>query len=433
MMQTVVGILALFLSLALLVVGNGMLSTLLALRLELEEYRAAVAGLVLAMYSVGFVLGSLYGIRVIRRVGHIRSFTTFGAIATGAILIHPLHISVPGWMALRLVVGFCVAGLMLVTESWVNARATSETRGQLLAFYMILFYLATAGGQFLISTGDPKLHHLFSLAAILVAFSLVPLSLTRSPVPELHESERLGISALMRISPVGVPAAFLSGVVLSAFTNIGPIYAVRVGLEITQVSVFMGVCTLAAILFQWPVAVVSNHLPRDVVILGVTVIGIVASLLTAGYGGRSTTMLFLAAPLFFGVTASLYALSLALTHDLLDHTQIVPASATLLLSFGLGTVVGPASGAATITWIGPAGLFLFIAASLAVLPAMAVHSVFRQVTPTVEEQTDFVTIAPVTTPTILEIDPRNEEFEPLVEEPTETEDTELVSSDQEQT
>src|SRR5690606_29977206 len=105
MFRLVLPIVALFLSLGLLVVGNGMLGTLLAVRLQIEGVDTRVAGLVLALYSVGFVLGSLYGIRVIRRVGHVRSFTTFGAVATAAILLHPLMISVVLWMALRLIVG----------------------------------------------------------------------------------------------------------------------------------------------------------------------------------------------------------------------------------------------------------------------------------------------------------------------------------------
>jgi MFS family permease len=109
--RVVVSLIALFLSLVLLVMGNGLLGTLLAVRLELEGFEPALAGLVLAMFSVGYVAGSLYGIRVVERVGHVHAFAAFGAVAVVAILLHPLHISVVSWMVLRLVVGLCIAGL----------------------------------------------------------------------------------------------------------------------------------------------------------------------------------------------------------------------------------------------------------------------------------------------------------------------------------
>ena len=172
LLRTLIGILALFASIVLLVTGNATLGTIAAIRLELEGVEPGVIGLVLALTSLGFVLGSMHGIRIIQRVGHIRAFALFGALAVVATLLHPLHVSIPGWMLFRLVLGFCIAGLILVAESWVNAHATPETRGALLATYMVLFFLAASGGQFIVALGDPGLHTLFVVAAMLrlVAF-----------------------------------------------------------------------------------------------------------------------------------------------------------------------------------------------------------------------------------------------------------------------
>lgn len=414
-------IIALFLSLALLILGNSMLGTLLAVRLELEAYSSSLAGLVLAGYSLGFVLGSIFGIRIVKRVGHIRAFATFGAVATAAVLLHSLHLSVTGWMALRVIVGACVAGLMLVTESWVNARATEATRGTLLAVYMIVFYLAASSGNFLLALGDPSQFQLFVLAAVLIALSLVPLSLTQSPAPELHEGNRLGIGELMRLSSIGLLAALLSGVVMSAFSAVGPIYAVQSGLEIQQVSTYMGVAVLAAMLFQWPIGWLSDYLPRRLVILGVTLASLAAAVMAGIYSEPSLVWLFICSALFFGLASCLYALSLALTHDVLDHAQIVPASATLLLAFGLGTVIGPIGGAGAVQMLGPRGLFWFIAVTLALLAGLNLLAFWRQTAPKVAEQTHCIGVAPISTPVLMEIDPRNEDFEPLPDQAPESE------------
>ena len=54
------------------------------------------------------------------------------------------------WAAMRFVGGFCMAGMIVVTESWINERCTNQTRGQVMAFYMITNYLAAGSGQFLL-------------------------------------------------------------------------------------------------------------------------------------------------------------------------------------------------------------------------------------------------------------------------------------------
>jgi MFS family permease len=411
MIRIVLPIFALFLSLVLLVSGNTMLGTLLAVRLEIEGFRAALSGLVLAFYAVGFVLGTIYGIRVIQRVGHIRAFAAFGAVTCAAILMHPLYVSTDLWMALRLVVGFCVAGLMLITESWVNAIATTQTRGALLGVYLVLFYLAAASGQFMIAAGEPANFPLFSVAAILVALSLLPLLLTRSVAPELHEVERLSMRELYDAAPLGIIGGIVSGAAMSAFTAMGPIYATRVGLEITQLSLFMGIGVLSAMLFQMPVGFLSDRFPRSRVVFGLALAGLAAALLATVAAKTSTIALFLTTGLFVGFIASLYPVCLALTHDQMPHNKIVPANATLLLCFGIGTIVGPIGSAVLMTTIGPSGLFVFAALILLVLAARAAYYLRHQPQLPVTEQEHCVAVPPVSTPVLMELDPRSDTFQ----------------------
>lgn len=401
-----VDVVALFASLALLVAGNAMLGTIAALRLEIEGFAAGVIGIVLALTALGFVLGSLHGIRIVRRVGHIRAFAAFGAVAAAVTLIHPLHVSVPLWMVLRLVLGFCIAGLMLVTESWVNGRATPESRGSLLATYMVLFYLAASGGQFLVALGDPALHHLFVVAGILILLSLVPLAVTRSAPPEMEVSARLGVGVLWRHSELGVVGATVSGVVLGAFGTVGPVFAYEMGLETEEVATFMGVAILSAMAVQWPMGYLSDYFPRRVVVMAVAAGAIAAALLTAAFGHRSMFALYGGVAVFYALAACIYPLCLALTHDLLSKQQIVPASATLLLVNGIGSVAGPVIGGAAISAIGPPGLLLFLAVAIAALPLAALHAFRRETPPAVAEQSHCVGVAPVSTPALVELDPR---------------------------
>lgn len=411
MLQTVASVSALFLSLVLLTSGSTMLGTLLGLRMELEGYTAARTGLVLAFHSVGFVLGSIYSERIIRRVGHIRAFAVFGALASAAIVTHPMYVHADLWIALRLLVGFCIAGLLLIVESWVNGVATARTRGTLLSIYMILFYLASAGGQLIIGFGNPGQFYLFSVAAILVALSLIPLSLTQSVAPQLPEATRVGVREVMTQAPLAVAGALLSGIAMSAFNTMGPIYAKRIGLDISLLSVFMSVAVMSAMLFQWPVGRMSDFLPRNRVVLVLALAGLGASALTAFWGSWSIWLLLISAALYVGFASTVYPISLALAHDQMHHEEIVGTNATLLLAFGAGTIIGPIGAATSIWLIGPAGLFLFATAIMGALGAIAAHYWKTGEQVPVREQEQFVAVTPVSTPALMELDPRDATYE----------------------
>ncbi|HUF20698.1 MAG TPA: MFS transporter, partial [Burkholderiales bacterium] len=115
--------------------------------------------------------------------------------------------------------------------------------------------------------------------------------------------------------------------------------------------------------------------------------------------------------LFVGFIASLYPVCLALTHDQMPHNKIVPANATLLLCFGIGTIVGPIGSAVLMTTIGPSGLFVFAALILLVLAARAAYYLRHQPQLPVTEQEHCVAMPPVSTPVLMELDPRSDTFQ----------------------
>lgn len=423
MAPVLLSILALFASLTLLISGSSMLGTLLSVRLSLEHFDAAAIGVIMAFYSVGFVIGTLRAPRVIRRVGHIRAFSGFAAIACASVLLHPLYINGSFWSLLRLVTGFCVAGLMTVIESWVNTRATNETRGRLLSLYMLIFYLAAAAGQFLIALGQPRGFALFSFVAILMVLSTVPLALTRVEAPLLVEVERLSMVRLYRISPSGLAGAFATGAVVSAFLTLGPIYATRSGLPIDRVSMYMGVAVFSAMLLQWPAGRLADRFDRRWVLFGLTALAALASLCTGLFGGYSDIALFALTSLFMGLASSMYPVSVAITNDFMESDQLVGASAGLLLSYGFGTCVGPIGGATSMRFAGPSGLFLFAALCLLLLTVLVRLQMRRFPGVPVAEQAEYVTMPAASTPVLAELDPRNEEFAEHMEaaEPVEEE------------
>src|SRR5690606_33124518 len=102
-MHIIVPILALLIAVAVLLLGNGMLGTLVGLRAGLHGFPAQLTGVVMSAYFGGFVLGSLGGPALIARTGHIRAFAILAALAAAAAPLYAYTTHPLAWIGLRLV------------------------------------------------------------------------------------------------------------------------------------------------------------------------------------------------------------------------------------------------------------------------------------------------------------------------------------------
>jgi MFS family permease len=277
---------------------------------------------------------------------------------------------------------------------------------------MVLFFLAASGGQFVVALGDPALHPVFIVAAMSLVLALIPVSLTGAAAPEVGNAGRIPVAVLWRRAELGLAGAAVSGLLLGAFGTVGPVYGYEMGLRVEEIATFMGLSILAAMIVQWPMGYLSDYMPRRVAIVGVAGAALAAALFVAVYAQRSTAHLYGGVAAFYALASCVYPLCLALTHDMLAKTQIVPASATLLLANGAGAVLGPVIGGLAIDVLGPGGLFLSLGAALGALLVLALHSFLRERAPAVPEQSHCVGVAPVSTAAILELDPRQADRPP---------------------
>ncbi|BEH12749.1 MULTISPECIES: MFS transporter [Marinobacter] len=418
MTRMVTSLSALILSIVLLVSGNAFLMTLLGIRLSIEEVSPNVIGWVLVCYSIGFVLGTLYVHKIIGRVGHIRAFAAFAAMAAVVSLMYPMAVSMIFWAVLRVLSGFTIAGVLVVIESWFSSRATNANRGALFAVYQIVFYLSAAGGQLIVNVGDPGSFLPFSLAAILLTLALIPLALTRMEAPAIEQVHRMSIFKLGRESFSGVAGALISGVMIGGFYALGPVYATLVGLDVARTSTFMASAIIAAMLLAWPLGRVCDRFDRRRVMFWVALIASASAVGVGVFGAASLALLTLLVGLFTGLSATLYPIAVAITNDRMDSNRIVAASATLLLSYGIGSVIGPITMAELINIMGPSGLFYGNAGFLVLLAVITSYRISHTDDVPVEEQEHFVPAMPEASPVLSELDPRNTEFHesPEVEE-----------------
>ncbi|MCP4187109.1 MAG: MFS transporter, partial [Gammaproteobacteria bacterium] len=268
---------ALLLGFGVLMLGDGLQGTLLAVRADIEGFSATTTGLVMSAFYAGFLLGSILNPKITAKVGHIRVFAALAALASASILIHALFINVYVWIMLRLLSGFCFAGLYIVAESWLNDRATNETRGKLLSLYMVVTYLGVGAGQLMLNLAPPTDFPLFILTSVLISIAVVPLLLSAGSPPTFHESVNISVFELYRISPLGIVSMFVVGLVTATFFALGPVYGQRIGLDIENISYFMTAAVVGTVLFQAPIGILSDWFDRRIVLTIVTLLTSVAA------------------------------------------------------------------------------------------------------------------------------------------------------------
>ncbi len=383
-------VLPLFLALALLMVGNGLVGSLLGIRADLEGFPTIVAGVVMSSYYGGFLVGSLTIPRWIANVGHIRVFAGLAALSAATALAYALFVNPISWGVLRFIAGLCMSGLYVTVESWLNARATNETRGRLLSIYMVVVTLGLGLGQLLLGAADPLETTLFIVAGILISLAVVPLALMEIPAPRGIGPVHVSVGSLTRTAPLGVVAVGLAGASGGAIFAFGAFYATRIGMAPGRVGVFMAASLVGSLVTQFPLGYLSDRFPRRRVILAVAV-GAVVVAAVGTIVDPGSPWLFVVMATYGSLAFPMYSLAVSQINDLLPEHKLVAAAGGIMFVYGVGSIVGPLVTSVAMAVIGPDGFLWSLSAFFVPIAAYSVVRMVQRVRP---EQQKFVNLPP---------------------------------------
>lgn len=407
MMKVVAPVGALLASVALLLMGNGLQGTLLPLRAEIEAFSPVAIGVMGSSYFLGFALGCFYGPVVVGRVGHIRTFTAAAALASTVALAHALIPLAWAWWPLRALTGFAFAILYMVIESWLNERATNETRGTVMSIYTVINLTVIMAGQMLLTVYDPASFPPFALASILVSLAALPIALSTALAPAPLHSTKVRFVRLYRISPVGFMGAFAVGLGNGAFWSLAPLFATGSGLGVGGVATFMSLVVLGGAIGQYPLGKLSDRTDRRRVILAAAIGVVVTGALLPVVAGLFSPGLYIGAFLF-GLTAMpVYSLSVAHMNDFVEPDGFVEASSGMLMVYAAGAIAGPMIASWATGLIGTDLLFPYIAVVYLGFAAFVVLRMRARAAPAPDARPDFVATAG-TSPALSALDPRSD-------------------------
>ncbi len=331
----------LFTAAGILLAGNGIQGTVIALRADLEGFQPALIGLLGTSYFAGFALSCLVTPHMIRNVGHIRVFSALAALAAVATLVLVLVIDPYAWLVIRFATGFCFSGLFTVMESWLAASSRNADRGRVLSIYRLVDLGCVTGAQFLLPVFGAGGFELFAVIAIFFAGSLIPVSLADRSSPKPPEAFTFDLRAVWAISPLACTGCLGIGLTNSAFRLIGPLYAERMGLDVSGVALFMSAGIVGGAALQFPFGYLSDRFDRRWLVILATAGATLAGLWLTHADGSSANVIYAGSFLFGAFALPLYSLSVAHANDHAKPDQYLLVAAGLIFFFAIGASVGP--------------------------------------------------------------------------------------------
>ena len=364
---------ALLISVLLLIAGNAMIGVLTPLRASLIGFSDLNIGLLGSVYFAGMLAGTLAAPAIVRRVGHIRAFSVFVAVAIVAVIMMPGWERPAAWMLCRGALGFVFAGVYAVIESWINAKADNASRGALYGVYQIVTFAASAGGQLALSCFAPDSFLPFSVAGALLALGIVPLAMTSVDPPVAPKSIRPRLPWLIRLAPVSALGALVAGVANGALFALGPVYALQIGVDPSAVPMFTAAIVAGSALGVYPAGRISDQMDRRAVMVATMTASVMVEFALALF--RFSGAPLIAMGFLVGLTTyTLYTLAVSHANDRAKPQDMVAVSAGVLFIYCVGAIVSPSLASLLMRQFGPSALF--VQASLA-HAVMAVFALWR--------------------------------------------------------
>jgi len=365
---------SIILSMASLAVGNGILFAYVPLKLAFTGFEPWVAGAVLTGLSAGGLAGCLFVGHMVRRVGHARVFATLAAAVVLSVLLIAVGTEPLLWVLSRALYGFAIAGLFVVSQSWLNDATANEWRGKVIALFYMSYVLSLGAGSFILRFVSIEGQTAPLLAIFFATLAILPVSLTRLTAPGPPEAVHIAPRAVWRISPVGLVGLLAVGGLTMLLQGFAPIYAAAEGYPQADIALLMFLMQFGMLAVQMPLGALSDRIDRRYVLIGAAVLVAVCAAIATQAGHPHLLWLVLLFAVWSGATESIYAIANAHANDRADPQYYVSLSSTLMVAWSLSGLVLPGIATALTPIVGPRA---FMVIALVVAAAYALFVAYR--------------------------------------------------------
>ncbi|EHN8717198.1 MFS transporter [Enterobacter hormaechei] len=371
-------VLLLLCGLLLLTLAIAVLNTLVPLWLAHENLPTWQVGMVSSSFFTGNLLGTLLTGSLIKRFGFNRSYYLASLIFAVGCAGLGLMVGFWSWMVWRFIAGVGCAMIWVVVESALMCSGTSRNRGRLLAAYMMVYYVGTVLGQLMVSKLPTDLMSVLPWVTGMVLAAILPLLFTRIVNQNNEHQEATHVWPMLRLrqARLGVNGCIISGIVLGSLYGLMPLYLNHQGVSDSGIGFWMAVMVSAGIVGQWPIGRLADRFGR-LLVLRVQVFVVIMGCLAMLSNAAMAPALFILGAAGF----TLYPVAMAWACEKVEHHQLVAMNQALLLSYTIGSLLGPTFTAMLMQNYSDNLLFIMIASVSFIYLLMLLRKVGEHPTP----------------------------------------------------
>ncbi|MCL7749352.1 MFS transporter [Halalkalibacter alkaliphilus] len=349
--------------------SQGMLLPLISVIFEQDGVSATLNGLNATALYIGILIVSPFMEPPLRKFGYKPIIMAGGLLVIISLALFPLWKSFWFWFILRLCIGIGDNALHFGTQTWITSASPKEKRGRNISIYGLFFGIGFAVGPLMtplifINEALP-----FIISACLCLVAWLFLFALHNDFPERaleltsFKDTTSRFKKTLTYSWVALLPALGYGFLEASLNGSFPVYGLRIGLDVTYVSILLVSFAIGGIVFQLPLGVLSDKYGRKKILTFILASGsfifFIASFLEQSIFGL-TICLFIAG-MFVGST---FSLGISYMTDLTPKSLLPTGNILCGVAFSFGSLLGPYVGGIFIQSFSGISFFFIISAML---------------------------------------------------------------------
>ncbi|MCT2534424.1 MFS transporter [Aquibacillus koreensis] len=354
--------------------SQGMLLPLIAVIFENNGVSSSLNGLNATGLYIGILLASPFMEQPLRRFGYRSIIIYGGLIVFVSLSLFPLWESFWFWFFLRLLIGIGDNALHFATQTWITAISPEHRRGRNISLYGLFFGIGFAAGPLMTPLIEINVALPFILSSVLCFIGWIFVFFLPNDYPT--SDQEVEVSSIVKTAGRFKKAllygwvAFLPplayGFLEASLNGSFPVYALRIGVTVENVSVLLATFAVGGIITQLPLGILSDKLGRKRVLSIVLSLGFV-SFFTASFLENTFWGLFVCILVAGMVVGSTFSLGISYMTDLMP-TNLLPTGNLLCgIAFSLGSLGGPFIGGVFIQYFTSVSFFHIVSVLLLVV------------------------------------------------------------------
>ncbi|MEH7335881.1 MFS transporter [Neobacillus drentensis] len=352
--------------------SQGMLLPLIAVIFEKSGVSSSLNGLNATALYIGVLLVSPFMEMPLRKYGYKPVIIFGGGLVVISLALFPLWQTFWFWFVLRLLIGIGDHSLHFATQTWITSFSPAEKRGRNISLYGLFFGIGFATGPLMtpLVNVNEALPFIVSSILCLIGWGFVFSLKNELPEQEMNNNTFFSTIKQFRKTIQYGWVAFLPplcyGFLESSLNGIFPVYALRMGINVSSVSVVLSAFAIGSIITQLPLGILSDQYGRRNILMTVLFIGFI-SFTAASFLEHSFVGLFIAILIAGMVVGSTFSLGISYMTDLVPRNLLPTGNLLCGIFYSVGSLSGPILGGLFIKFFQNISFFYIICALLLAL------------------------------------------------------------------